>query len=140
MSTTATGSAGGVAGGACSSVRLQFDAAIAEIGLDGGPLNLVNNAVESMRAVPPDRRQLALATAADPRGSIQVTVEDRGTGIAPEQAPRLFTPFFTTKERGLGLGLAICRSVVELHGGRLWHEARPEGGTAFHFSLPKGAA
>ena len=102
-------------------------------------LNLVNNAVESMHAVPPARRQLALATAADPRGSIQVTVGDRGTGIAPDQEPRLFTPFFTTKERGLGLGLAICRSVVELHGGRLWHDKRPEGGTAFHFSLPTGA-
>jgi len=66
-------------------------------------------------------------------------VADRGAGIAPEHEPRLFTPFFTTKERGLGLGLSICRSVLEMHGGRLWHDNRPGGGTAFHFSLPTGA-
>ena len=70
---------------------------------------------------------------------MRVTVADRGGGVAPEHESRLFTPFFTTKERGLGLGLAICRSVAEMHGGRLWHDKRPEGGTAFHFSLPTGA-
>ena len=103
-------------------------------------LNLVSNAVEAMQAVPPDRRQLALATAEEAEGSVRVTVADRGGGVAPEHESRLFTPFFTTKERGLGLGLAICRSVAEMHGGRLWHDKRPEGGTAFHFSLPTGAA
>lgn len=102
-------------------------------------LNLINNAVDSMHATTPAQRALSIETAAEPRGSVRVTIADRGGGIAAENAPRLFTPFFTTKERGLGLGLSICRSVVEMHGGRLWHDPRPGGGTAFHFSLPTGA-
>jgi len=102
-------------------------------------LNLVNNAVDSMRTTPPAQRELLIQTAAEPRNAVCVTVADRGAGIAPEHEPRLFTPFFTTKERGLGLGLSICRSVLEMHGGRLWHDNRPGGGTAFHFSLPTGA-
>jgi two-component system sensor kinase FixL len=53
-------------------------------------------------------------------------------------AERLYSTFFTTKETGLGLGLSICRSVVEIHGGRIWHDPNPGGGTAFHFTLPDG--
>ena len=100
-------------------------------------LNLVNNAIDAMHATTPSQRRLSIETRAE-QGAVRVTVADRGSGIAPENEPRLFTPFFTTKERGLGLGLSICRSVVEMHGGRLWHEPRPGGGTAFHFSLPTG--
>jgi C4-dicarboxylate-specific signal transduction histidine kinase len=101
-------------------------------------LNLVNNAIDAMHAVAPAQRRLAIETSVDEQGTVQVTVADRGAGIAPENESRLFTPFFTTKERGLGLGLSICRSVVEMHGGRLWHDARDGGGTAFHFTLPRG--
>jgi C4-dicarboxylate-specific signal transduction histidine kinase len=101
--------------------------------------NLVNNALDAMKTVATDRRRLAVETAVEDF-AVRVTVADQGTGIAPEIAPRLFTPFFTTKERGLGLGLAICRSVVEMQGGRIWHDARPAGGTAFHFSIPMEAS
>jgi signal transduction histidine kinase len=102
-------------------------------------LNLVNNAVDAMRNTPPAQRELLVQTMAEERNAVRVTIADRGAGIAPDHESRLFTPFFTTKERGLGLGLSICRSVVEMHGGRLWHDSRPGGGTAFHFSLPTGA-
>ena len=102
-------------------------------------LNLVNNAADAMRNTPIAQRELLIQTVAEERNAVRVTVADRGAGIAPENESRLFTPFFTTKERGLGLGLSICRSVVEMHAGRLWHDSRPGGGTAFHFSLPTGA-
>ena len=102
-------------------------------------LNLINNAVDAMRSTPVAQRELLVQTVVDERNAVRVTVGDRGPGIAPEHESRLFEPFFTTKERGLGLGLSICRSVLEMHGGRLWHDSRPGGGTAFHFSLPTGA-
>jgi len=101
-------------------------------------LNLVNNAVDAMRHTPLPERELVIETVTEARNAVRVTIADRGAGIAPEHESRLFTPFFTTKERGLGLGLSICRSVLEMHGGRLWHDSRPGGGTAFHFSLPTG--
>ncbi len=103
-------------------------------------LNLVNNAMDAMTGVPRERRALRVVTERASADGVRITIADRGTGIAAEHVGRLFTPFFTTKTQGLGLGLAICRSVVELHGGRLWHEARRGGGTAFHFSLPAGAS
>jgi signal transduction histidine kinase len=102
-------------------------------------LNLVNNAADAMHATPPSQREVRIETAPQARGAVRVTVGDRGEGIAPGHELQLFTPFFTTKPRGLGLGLSICRSVVEMHGGRLWHDRRPEGGTSFHFSLPAGS-
>jgi signal transduction histidine kinase len=125
-------------------VRLALDPALPMVQADAilveqVMLNLVNNAVDAMRHTPLDARELLVQTVAEERNAVRVTVADRGAGIAPEHESRLFTPFFTTKERGLGLGLSICRSVVEMHGGRLWHDRRPDGGTAFHFSLPTGA-
>jgi C4-dicarboxylate-specific signal transduction histidine kinase len=101
--------------------------------------NLVNNAVDAMKSVAPNRRRLTVETGVEDF-AVRVTIADQGTGISAEVASRLFTPFFTTKERGLGLGLAICRSVVEMQGGRIWHEARPAGGTSFHFSIPMEAS
>ena len=70
--------------------------------------------------------------------SFVVSVADRGCGIPAAVAERLFSPFFTTKVEGMGMGLNICRSIMELHKGRLWYEANPDGGTIFRFSLPKG--
>lgn len=102
-------------------------------------LNLMNNAIEAMVTVPRPQRVVTASTARDGDDGIRVSVVDRGTGIAGEHASRMFSPFFTTKAQGLGLGLAICRSVVEMHGGRLWYEPRPGGGTAFHFTLPAGS-
>ena len=72
-------------------------------------------------------------------GSPRVTVTDQGPGIAPDVAERLYTSFFTTKPGGLGLGLSICRSIVEMHGGRIGHGPGERGGAAFHFTVPAGA-
>ena len=98
--------------------------------------NLVANAVDAMRDHPHGTRHLRVATESLPRHGVRITVCDRGHGVAPEVADRMFRPFFTTRNTGLGLGLAICRSIAEAHGGRLWHESRAGGGTAFHFTLP----
>jgi C4-dicarboxylate-specific signal transduction histidine kinase len=101
-------------------------------------INLVHNAVDAMRPVAPAQRRLRISTAADSDGMVVVSVSDRGTGIPGAAESQLYTPFFTTKPQGLGLGLCICRSVIEAHTGRLWHGAVPGGGTSFHFTLPRG--
>lgn len=99
-------------------------------------LNLVRNAMDAMAGVPPERREIEVTTeAAD--GAITVSISDRGTGIPAEVEPRLFEPFFTTKPEGMGMGLNICRSILEAHRGRLWAEPNPGGGATFLFSLPR---
>jgi two-component system sensor kinase FixL len=101
-------------------------------------LNLILNATEAMAGCP--RRELTIATGPAPAaigdGLAVVSVGDTGPGIAPEVMDQLFQPFVTTKETGMGLGLSICRSIVDAHGGRLWPEAGPDGGTVFRFTLP----
>ena len=100
-------------------------------------LNLVRNAMEAVETLPAERRRVTVATRIDPDGSGTFTVADLGDGVPREAAERLFDPFVTTKPGGLGLGLAICRSVVEAHGGRIAHEANPgTGGAMFSFTLP----
>lgn len=99
-------------------------------------LNLANNAIEAMRELPRDRAVVEVSTAQAAPDVIRVTVADRGPGIALDMADRLFEPFCSTKPEGLGLGLNICRSIVEFHGGRLWTSAREGGGAQFHFTLP----
>ena len=71
---------------------------------------------------------------------VEVCVSDTGPGIAPDVAAHLFQPFVTTKPEGLGVGLSVCRNIIEAHHGRLWAEPNPDGGTAFHFTLPVVAA
>ena len=100
-------------------------------------LNLVQNGIDAMRATPEGDRRLRVSTSVQPDGSARVSVADRGHGIAAEASERLYSPFFTTKPGGLGLGLSICRSIVEMHGGRIGHDAVPSGGAAFHFILPR---
>jgi signal transduction histidine kinase len=98
-------------------------------------LNLVMNAWEAMAATAPEQRQLTISTAAV-AGNVQLTVEDRGSGFTGEQFAKLFQPFYTTKPRGLGLGLSISRAIISAHSGRLWCTSRVGGGATFHIALP----
>jgi two-component system sensor histidine kinase DctS len=101
-------------------------------------LNLTRNAIEAMAGVPPPRRQLAISALAEGPDTVRLDVRDFGAGIPQETAEKLFLPFFTTKIEGMGMGLNICRSIVELHGGRLWFENHAEG-TTFCLTLPVAA-
>lgn len=96
-------------------------------------VNLIRNAVEAMSGSPV--RELAVTTAADQPGFVRVTVSDTGPGVSPDIASQLFTAFVSTKADGMGLGLSICRTIVEANGGRIWTEPRAGGGTNFCFTL-----
>jgi len=98
-------------------------------------VNLVQNAIDAMEHCPPAYRQLSVSTVKGADDTIVVSVADQGEGIPEAIGEGLYAPFFTTKSQGLGLGLSICRSVVEAHGGHIWHAANPDGGCTFHFSL-----
>ena len=98
-------------------------------------LNLARNGMEAMEGVPHPRRVLEVDVRRE-EATVVVRVADRGTGIDAETAAGLFTPFFTTKEEGMGMGLNICRSIVESHRGRLWYEPGAGGGSLFAFALP----
>jgi PAS domain S-box-containing protein len=99
-------------------------------------LNLIVNGIQAMGAVTDRRRELTVSvTRAEPARMV-VAVEDTGSGLDPAIAPRIFEPFFTTKSDGLGMGLSICRSIIEAHGGHLWASPRASHGTAFHFTIP----
>lgn len=101
-------------------------------------LNLMRNAIEAMAETPPERRQLTVQVSQH-EGVVEVRVIDNGSGIADAVMERLFTPFFSTKPSGMGMGLNICRSIIEFHKGRLWVENNPQGGTIFVFTLPLGS-
>lgn len=102
-------------------------------------MNLMANAIRAMAGVPGARELTLRAQATDP-GTLLVEVEDTGTGIPDDIATQLFDAFVTTRGGGMGMGLAICRSTVESHGGRLWATNRPGGGATFHFTLPLAVA
>jgi two-component system sensor kinase FixL len=99
-------------------------------------LNLALNGLEAMTETPENNRRLRVTSAVLEPGKVQVTVRDTGCGIAPETLPRLFESFFSTKKEGMGLGLSISGAIIEVHGGRIWGENNPDGGAAFHFTLP----
>ncbi|HNI74318.1 MAG TPA: PAS domain S-box protein, partial [Accumulibacter sp.] len=98
-------------------------------------LNLMRNGIEAMGNTPPTQRSLTI-TLVQRDQQMEIRVIDRGSGISPEIAEKLFTPLFSTKADGMGMGLNICRSIVEFHHGRLWAEANPDGGSQFIITLP----
>jgi two-component system, LuxR family, sensor histidine kinase DctS len=102
-------------------------------------LNLTRNAIEAMQDTAPERRILRIDAACE-HGLVTVSVIDHGHGIAPAVSERLFSPFFSTKAEGMGMGLSICRTAIEFHGGTLTHGDNPGGGTIFSFALPQQPA
>lgn len=128
--------------------RVKIVAELAEdsVELDADPLllqqvllNLLRNGMDAMASTPETERRLVVSTGQG-GGTATVRVADRGCGLSAEVQGQLFEPFFSTKPEGMGMGLNICRSIIELHKGRVWAEPNPGGGTVFSFSLPVGAA
>ena len=101
-------------------------------------MNLIRNAIEVMIELS-NHRELEIATMSNADETVEVSVADTGAGLAPEVAAQLFQPFVTTKSKGMGLGLSICRTIVESHGGKIWVDPRPGGGTIFRFTLRAAA-
>ncbi|RDE52052.1 MAG: PAS domain S-box protein [Candidatus Accumulibacter meliphilus] len=99
-------------------------------------LNLMRNGIEAMRHTPSERRRLLVKLSQLDRQQMEIRVIDHGPGIPPEVENKLFTPLFSTKAEGMGMGLNICRSIIEVHHGRLWVEANPDGGSIFIITLP----
>jgi PAS domain S-box-containing protein len=99
-------------------------------------VNLVRNALEALDQTPEANRVLAIKTAQGDGDHVQVEVRDRGRGIDAGHRERVFEPFFTTKSEGMGMGLAISRSIIQAHGGSLWLSANEDAGSTFHFTLP----
>lgn len=100
-------------------------------------LNLVINAIEAMSATGDGKRDLVISTGTTDLGDVLVTVRDSGPGLMPAEGnERIFDAFYTTKETGLGMGLSICRSIIEAHGGRLWASRNEPRGAALQFTLP----
>jgi len=99
-------------------------------------LNLILNAVEAMGSVEVGPRELSITTEQDRTGAL-VAVRDSGPGIDPRHLERVFKAFYTTKSSGVGMGLSICRSIIDAHGGRLWAGANEPRGAVFQFILPR---
>jgi two-component system sensor kinase FixL len=122
-------------------IRLDLDSTLAPVLIDKIQiqqvlLNLVRNSIEAMAATKEQGRELVLSTASDGPGFVAMTVADNGPGLSDEVAARLFQPFTTTKEQGMGIGLNICHSIVEDHGGRIWLLPDVRKGAAFRVRLP----
>ena len=99
-------------------------------------LNLVRNAADAMDTVSGRARVLRIKTAIHDPDGVLLSVEDSGTGIAPKDIDRIFESFFTTKSQGMGMGLSICRSIIEAHNGRLWASSGVDHGSVFNITLP----
>jgi signal transduction histidine kinase len=99
-------------------------------------LNLIVNAVQALTDRGDSRRELLISTSTNDSGEVLVSVCDSGPGIIPENLGHVFDPFYTTKPGGMGIGLSICRSIVEGHGGRIWATVNDPQGAVFHVTLP----
>jgi signal transduction histidine kinase len=99
-------------------------------------LNLILNAVEAMGSVQEGPRELSTSTEQTQVKGVLVAVRDTGPGIDGKHLERVFQPFYTTKSSGVGMGLSICRSIIDAHGGRLWTDANEPRGAVFQFTLP----
>jgi two-component system sensor kinase FixL len=119
-------------------VQFRFDPAVDlvladKVQIQQVLLNLMRNAVEAMHDT--RRRGLVLSAVPAANDMVRVSVADTGSGLASEMVSQLFQPFVTTKQQGMGVGLSISRTIVEAHGGQIWAESNPGGGTIFHFTL-----
>jgi signal transduction histidine kinase len=114
------------------SPRIQCD----RVQLQQVMLNLIVNAIQSMSSVEDGNRELHISSASIEPEGVCVAVRDTGLGLRPESLPRLFEPFYTTKPDGMGMGLSICRSIIEAHGGRLWATRCEPRGALFQFTIP----
>jgi C4-dicarboxylate-specific signal transduction histidine kinase len=101
-------------------------------------VNLLMNGIEAMSGVTDRPRTLRVRSESQKNGQIQVSVQDSGIGLSADVMGHLFEPFFTTRQKGMGMGLPISRSIVEAHGGKLWAESNGSGGAIFQFTLPSG--
>jgi PAS domain S-box-containing protein len=125
-------------------VRTQLDDGLPPVQADRVQLqqvllNLIMNGIEAMAAATPDPKALTITSQAAEMGGIRVAVQDTGAGLDPATSDRLFEPFFTTKLVGMGMGLSICKSIVEAHGGHLWARPNAPHGAVFQFVLPNCA-
>jgi two-component system sensor kinase FixL len=111
----------------------QVEVAVDRVQIQQVLLNLIRNAMDAMEASA--IRELQVSASLQPR-EVLISVIDTGVGIPREIEARLFQPFVTTKPAGMGIGLSVCRTIIEAHSGRLWTEPNPAGGSMFHFTLP----
>ena len=107
-----------------------------QIELEQVLINLLRNAFEAMVDQPRENRCLTIRARRAEENSVELIVSDRGKGVEAGQLVHIFEPFFTTKSEGMGLGLAICRSIIQAHGGRVWADSAVGRGTSIHFTLP----
>jgi signal transduction histidine kinase len=100
-------------------------------------LNLIRNAADAMSKVDDRPRRLLISTSHDENDHVRFSVQDAGVGLNPAEMDRLFEAFYTTKQAGMGIGLTVCRSIIESHNGRLWARPNEGHGATFSFSIPR---